>query len=94
MPQSTVESTTLEDLKRQAVERAENLGHRLEPFRAAKRDPSCYVSFCNQCRQVVIVSLEERPADDQRALYGYALEARCVAHPDDSHHALASAQSR
>ncbi len=94
MPLSTTDTVTLEDLKRQAVERAENLGHRLEPFRAAKRDPSCYVSFCNQCRQMVIVSFEERPADDQRALYGYALEARCAAHSDDSRHALASAPSR
>lgn len=78
MPPQAAGVATVEDLKRQAVERAETLGHHLEPFRTAKRDPSCFVSFCNHCRQMVIVSLDERP-DEQGVFYGYALEARCAA---------------
>ncbi len=79
MPPETIDVTTLEDLKHRAVERAETLGHRLQPFRAAKQDPLCYVSFCHACRQMVIVSLEHTPSTEHTgALYGYALEARCL----------------
>ncbi len=76
MSLAAADVATAEDLKRQAIERAETLGHHLEPFRAAKRDPSCYVSFCNQCRQMVIVALDERGGENG-LFYGYALEARC-----------------
>jgi hypothetical protein len=76
-PQSIIDAGTLEDLKRQAIGRAEALGHRLQPFRAAKHDPLCYGSFCHDCRQMVIVSLE-RFDGPRGAFYGYALEARCA----------------
>ena len=92
-PQTIIDPGTLEDLKRQAIGRAETLGHRLQPFRAAKHDPLCYVSFCHECRQMVIVSLEcsgDRPG----ALYGYALEARCARHADEAEHGLATAHPR
>jgi hypothetical protein len=84
---------TLEDLKRQAIGRAETLGHRLEPFRAAKQDPLCHVSFCHDCRQMVIVSLENA-GSQPGALYGYALEARCANHATEHAQPLASAQTR
>ena len=73
----TLDPIALEDLKRQAIARAERLGHRLQPFRAAKHDPLCHVSFCGECRQMVIVSLEG-VAERAGTLYGYALEARCA----------------
>ncbi len=82
MPPQSVDPGTLEDLKRQAIGRAETLGHRLQPFRAAKQDPLCYVSFCHDCRQMVIVSLEHAGSNQPTGeLYGYALEARCASHP-------------
>ena len=76
MPPQPIDTAALDHLKRQAIGRAETLGHRLQPFRAAKQDPLCYVSFCHDCRQMVIVSLEH---DSPRAaFYGYALEAPCA----------------
>ncbi len=76
MTPATLDPVTLEALKSQAIARADDLGHRLEPFRTAKHDPLCYVSFCNACRQMVIVSLKKEGAAH---LYGYALEAPCPA---------------
>ncbi len=73
----TIDAEVFEDLKREAIARAENLGHRLQPFLGAKHDPLCYVSFCNECRQMVIVSLDDGSDEHKGALYGYALEARC-----------------
>jgi hypothetical protein len=93
VPPETIDPGTLDDLKRQAIGRAETLGHHLQPFRAAKQDPFCYVSFCCDCRQMVIVSLEgarDRPG----ALYGYALEARCAGHTVEDERYLASAGAR
>lgn len=66
----------LDELKREAVARAEHLGHRLQVFRASKHDPSCSVSFCADCRQMVIVALEKN-GEPRGSLFGYALEARC-----------------
>ncbi len=80
MAPQTIDAEVLEDLKREAITRAENLGHRLQPFLGAKHDPLCYVSFCNECRQMVIVSLEHGGEDHKGALYGYALETRCQGH--------------
>lgn len=96
MPPHTMDRTTLEGLKRQAIERAAHLSHRLEPFRTAKHDPLCYVSFCADCRQMVIISLEhgDRDGDDRGALYGYALEAPCAAHSDGHRHEMIGAGSR
>ncbi len=74
------DQSILDDLKGQAAERAARFGHRLEPFRTAKHDPDCYVSFCADCRQMVIVNIERHGADENGALYGYALEAQCAAH--------------
>ncbi len=88
MPPQSIDPVTLEDFKHQAVERAERLNHRLEPFRTAKHDPLCYVSFCTDCRQMVIVSLDGRTEDDKGALYGYALEAPCVVTRDEHHEAM------
>jgi hypothetical protein len=90
VPPQSIDPATLEHLKRQATGRAETLGHRLQPFRAAKHDPLCYVSFCRDCRQMVIVSLQQ--ADSPRgALYGYALEARCASQDAEHGHLLAAA---
>ncbi len=74
-----IDPERLESLKHRATERAEHLGHRLGPFQTAKHDPFCYVSFCRDCRQIVIVSLEQQNDDHAGALYGYALEAACAA---------------
>ncbi len=89
MPPYTVDAITLDDLKRQAIERAEGLGHRLQPFRGAKNDRRSVVSFCADCRQMVIVSLE-----DGGALYGYALEARCSVHAAGTHQIHIAAGAR
>ncbi len=78
MAPQTADPITLHDLKTQATARAADLGHRLEPFRTAKHDPLCYVSFCTACRQMVIVSLQKE-GDGSGRLYGYALEAPCAA---------------
>ncbi len=74
-----IDVTTVDDLKRRAIGRAEDLGHQLGPFQTAKHDPSCHVAFCAQCRQMVIVSVAHA-SNDRRpgALYGYALEAPCA----------------
>ena len=77
MPPQTIDPKTLDDLRSRAVSRAGDLGHRLEPFRTARHDPLCYVSFCTACRQMVIISLQKDGADPSRGLYGYALEAPC-----------------
>ncbi len=95
MPPQSIDVTTLEDLKRQAIGRAEALGHRLQPFRTTKHDPLCYVSFCDGCRQMVIVSLEHVPSSDHAGtLYGYALEARCAAHTVEHAEAVAASHGR
>ncbi len=78
MPLHATDVATVDALTRPAVERAETLGHHLEPFRAAKRDPSCFVAFCGHCRQMVIVALDERGGENS-VFYGYALETRCAA---------------
>ncbi len=88
MPPQSIDPATLDELKQQAVERAERLNHRLEPFRTAKHDPLCYVSFCSDCRQMVIVSLESRVDADRGALYGYALEAPCAVSRDEHREAV------
>lgn len=90
----TIDQTTLEDLKHQANSRAGDLGHQLGPFRTAKQDPLCYVSFCVDCRQMVIVSLEKTSDDREGALYGYALEARCQAPKDDQRRTVVTAAAR
>ncbi|MGE5362357.1 MAG: hypothetical protein ACM3NQ_25355 [Bacteroidales bacterium] len=83
----------LETLKRAATARAEELGHRLQVFRAAKQDPLCYVSFCTACRQMVLLNVTPRAADThnaahssdpRQALFGYALEAPCARAAADS----------
>jgi hypothetical protein len=89
VPPCTVDAITLDDLKRQAIERAESLGHRLQPFRGAKNDRRSAVSFCADCRQMVIVSLE-----DGGVLYGYALETRCSVHAVGTHQSLVAAGAR
>ena len=94
MPPQSIDPATLDHLKHQAVERAARLNHRLEPFRTAKHDPFCHVSFCTDCRQMVIVALAPRPEDDQGALYGYALEAPCAVSRGERHAALVSADAR
>ncbi len=73
-----IDPETLDHLKREATTRAEALGHRLQTFRTAKHDPLCYVSFCADCRQMVIVSLEHIDNPHDRTLFGWALEARCA----------------
>jgi hypothetical protein len=78
VPPQSVDPETLDHLKREATTRAEALGHRLEAFRTAKHDPLCHVSFCADCRQMVIVSLEHVDNPRDRALFGYALEAQCL----------------
>ena len=78
MPSEPIERSTLDDLKRRAAERAGELGHHLGPFRSAKRDHFS-VSFCLDCRQMVIVTLEDEDGDCHGSLHGYALEVRCVA---------------
>ena len=95
MPPQSIDPGTLEDLKRQAIGRAEAVGHHLRPFRAAKQDPLCYVSFCHDCRQMVIVSLADARGSQPGAgvLYGYALEARCTSHATEEA-ALVSANAR
>ncbi len=93
MAPPTIDPVTLDDLKRQAITRAGDLGHHLEPFRTAKHDPLCYVSFCAACRQMVIVSLKKDADDHSGGLYGYALEAPCAA-PGPGHRSdLASAHA-
>jgi hypothetical protein len=93
VPLQTIDPAALEDLKRQAIARAEHLGHRLQLFRTAKHDPLCYVSFCNECRQMVIVSLEGGE-EHRGTLYGYALEARCAARAAATQHTPVSADTR
>ncbi len=92
MSPETIDIVTLDDLKRQAVARAVDLGHRLEPFRTAKHDTLCYVSFCTGCRQMVIVSLQDREQERAGRLYGYALEAPCQA-PAGNRSELAAAHA-
>lgn len=91
LPPHTIDRSVLEDVKGQAVERAARFGHHLEPFRTAKHDPDCYVSFCVDCRQMVIVNIERHGKDETGALYGYALEAPCVAHSAADHRQVAAA---
>ena len=94
MPPQTVDPETLEQLKRAAILRAEQLGHHLQVFRNAKHDPHCYVSFCSDCRQMVLVNLASR-GQRASALLGYALEAPCAARPaGEPSRVLATADSR
>ena len=79
MAPQPIDRATLDDLKRDALARAHALGHQLEPFRTARHDPLCHVSFCAACRQMVIVSLTQEGEDRPGRLYGYALEAPCTA---------------
>jgi hypothetical protein len=82
VPQAQVaDADTLESLKQVAVARAEALGHHLQAFQAAKRDPLCCVSFCRDCRQMVLLSLAA-PAGSSSALLGYALVCRCEGQRD------------
>lgn len=74
------ESQLLNDLKNLAVDRASRQGHQLGVFRSSRSDPERYVSFCQQCRHLVIIDLFPGPGVDRRRLYGYALEAGCPAH--------------
>ena len=94
MAVQTIDPVTLDDLKRQAIARAGDLGHQLEPFRTAKHDPLCYVSFCTACRQMVIVSVQKPAADQTGGLYGYALEAPCAASSGGHRSEGASAPAR
>ncbi len=92
MAPQTIDPETLDHLKREATTRAEALGHRLQVFRTAKQDPLCHVSFCADCRQMVIVSLEHIDDPHNRAFFGYALEARCPGRTDAAP-AFATAES-
>ena len=89
----TIDPVTLDDLKRRASARAADLGHRLEPFRTARHDPLCYVSFCAACRQMVIISLQKAADDQTGGLYGYALEAPCAASSGGPRSEVASAHA-
>lgn len=93
MAPQTIDPVSLDDLKRAAIARADTLGHRLEPFRTAKHDPLCCVSFCTACRQMVIVSIEKDCDDRSGGLYGYALEAPCAAAGAGRRSALVSADA-
>jgi hypothetical protein len=70
------DSQLLEDLKRQALERATRRGHRLGVFQTAARDPDHYVSLCRDCRHLLLIHLAGPGAGGAR-LFGYALEVSC-----------------
>jgi hypothetical protein len=80
LPGTLDATTTLEELQREALAKASQLGHHLEAFRAAKRDPLSLVAFCHDCRQMVLVSGAD---GSPLMLCGYALESRCIHDPSE-----------